>query len=163
MSNARSPRDVCSTTMGTRGLIALASFRLVGSNPSQATRGSCVIPVARPMGQSSNGFWPLRPAFRPGVRPRSGARRPQLLIALFLLLVGRPDLAAGLGLLDRDRRGVLDQRVERLAHRDVLAQQLVAALLARLLERPAQRLLAQAALAAAALGQVGLTHRVEQL
>src|SRR3954471_14401474 len=34
MSNARSPRDVCSTTMGTRGLIALASFRLVFSNPS---------------------------------------------------------------------------------------------------------------------------------
>src|SRR6266511_5215655 len=36
MSNARSPRDVCSTTIGTRGLIVLALFRFLGSNPAGA-------------------------------------------------------------------------------------------------------------------------------
>src|ERR1700754_2663543 len=38
MSNARSPRDVCSTTIGTRGLIVLALFRFLGSNPSGESR-----------------------------------------------------------------------------------------------------------------------------
>jgi hypothetical protein len=34
MSNARSPREVCSTTIGTSGLTVLASFRFESSNPS---------------------------------------------------------------------------------------------------------------------------------
>jgi hypothetical protein len=34
MSKARSPRDVCSTTMGTRGLMVLASFSVVGAVPA---------------------------------------------------------------------------------------------------------------------------------
>src|SRR5918997_3173544 len=38
MSNARSPREVCSTTIGTSGLTVLASFRFVRSNPSRAGR-----------------------------------------------------------------------------------------------------------------------------
>src|SRR3954447_14328788 len=34
MSNARSPRDVCSTTMGTRGLMRARFFSLSGAVPS---------------------------------------------------------------------------------------------------------------------------------
>src|SRR4051812_5103708 len=39
MSNARSPREVCSTTIGTSGLTVLASFRVWRPNPSR--RASC--------------------------------------------------------------------------------------------------------------------------
>src|SRR5919112_2552947 len=35
MSNARSPREVCSTTIGTSGLTVLASFRFERSSPAQ--------------------------------------------------------------------------------------------------------------------------------
>jgi hypothetical protein len=35
MSNARSPREVCSTTIGTSGLTVLASFRFGRSSPAQ--------------------------------------------------------------------------------------------------------------------------------
>src|SRR3954447_7989151 len=38
MSNARSPREVCSTTIGTSGLTVLASFRFSRSNPSRSRR-----------------------------------------------------------------------------------------------------------------------------
>src|SRR5688572_8882641 len=100
MSKARSPREVCSTTIGTSGLIGRASL---------ATRTR---------------------------RPASGARGPDLRGALLvLLLVGRPELLARRGLLDRDRRGVLDEQVDRLAHRDVLPQRLVGALGAGALHR----------------------------
>src|SRR5215217_2855162 len=40
MSNARSPREVCSTTIGTSGLTVLASFRFSRSNPSRRRRPS---------------------------------------------------------------------------------------------------------------------------
>src|SRR3954452_8161641 len=39
MSNARSPREVCSTTIGTSGLTVLASFRVWRPNPSR--RAGC--------------------------------------------------------------------------------------------------------------------------
>src|SRR6185503_7225242 len=39
MSNARSPREVCSTTIGTSGLTVLASFRVWRPNPSR--RATC--------------------------------------------------------------------------------------------------------------------------
>ena len=40
MSNTRSPREVCSTTIGTSGLMVLASFLVLGSNPSGAMAGA---------------------------------------------------------------------------------------------------------------------------
>src|ERR1700752_1803013 len=37
MSNARSPREVCSTTIGTSGLIVLASFCVLRWNPADSS------------------------------------------------------------------------------------------------------------------------------
>src|SRR4051794_27988174 len=134
MSNARSPRDVCSTTMGTSGLMLLALFRLVGSIPSGPER------LAMGFGPSAG----------------LGARRPDLLGRLFLLvLLGRPELVARLRLLDGDGLRRLDHEVDGLAHRDVLAQEVVAALLPHPLERLLDLLLARVA--------GGLAQRVEQL
>src|SRR4051794_3574145 len=62
------------------------------------------------------------------LRP-SAARRPELLLGLLLVLLGRPDLVARLRLLDGDRLRRLDHQVHRLPHCDVLAQRLVPALL----------------------------------
>src|SRR3954454_19513819 len=119
MSKARSPREVCSTTIGTRGLMGATLYRWAGPGPRRA----------RPRG------------------PRlcsSRARRPDL--AGFLrFLVGRPQLLARLGLLERDRLAVLDDQVDRLAHRDVLAQRLLGALRAGPLQRPLELLLAHLA------------------
>src|SRR3954468_17653869 len=93
-------------------------------------------------------------------RSTSASRRPDLLRRLVALLAGRPELVARLGLLDRDRLRRLDHQVHGLAHRDVLAQRLVAAL--RL--RPVERLLelALARLRAAGALRRG-AQRVEQL
>src|SRR5450755_4854341 len=113
MSNARSPREVCSTTIGTSGLIVLASF---------ASRGG-ILP------DCSN-----RPSGRHGVEPRSCAgetrsasRRPDLSRAgagprLWIVLAGSPQLLPGLGLIDRDRLGLRDEELDRLADRDLLPQ-----------------------------------------
>src|SRR5215218_5815388 len=72
MSNARSPRDVCSTTIGTRGLIVLALFRFLGSNPARA---EC-FPAPDRWGESSNrlvAVWRVRtPAGARAIR-RSGS------------------------------------------------------------------------------------------
>src|SRR5256714_12181723 len=77
MWRARSPREVCSTTMGPRGLIARASLIKEGT-------------VARD-----------------ALRPRPSAilaRSPEAAFAaLGLLLLGRPELLARDGLLLRDR------------------------------------------------------------
>src|SRR5215471_8676035 len=90
MSNARSPREVCSTTIGTSGLMVLASF-------------AC-----------TPGFLPnvaIAPGVPPGVpaapKPTRGsaAGGPQLARSLRgLFLARRPQLLARLGLLDADRR-----------------------------------------------------------
>src|SRR2546421_7902855 len=66
-----------------------------------------------------------------GLRPRG----PDLAGALLALLLGRPDLLPGLGLLERNRLCAVHQHVDRLAHRDVLPQRLVAALGFSALER----------------------------
>src|SRR4051794_9304266 len=139
MSNARSPREVCSTTIGTRGLMALALFRGSGRNPS----GECDESIgAGGWPEASNGFSPVRRGptgrgarLRRWTRRPSGAGRPQLSGRLRALLLRRPELLACLGLIQRDRLRVLDQHVDCLAHRDVLAQRLVAALLLRALQR----------------------------
>src|SRR5213078_801636 len=88
------------------------------------------------------------------------ARRPDLLGALLTLLAGGPELVARLGLLHRDRRGALDQEVDRLAHRDVLAEALVAALRPRPVERLDELLVGRGGSAA---GGHRLPQRVEQL
>src|SRR5919198_5037653 len=94
MSNARSPREVCSTTIGTSGLTVLASFRFGRSSPAQlAWAGSpgdslaiARIPKTRLFGWfDSDGesyepagvqSWPVdRPCpSRPGVQSLSRAR-----------------------------------------------------------------------------------------
>src|SRR4051794_10953426 len=84
MSKARSPRDVCSTTIGTRGLMVLASVRrrLVNS-----CRGS--VPTARlASGRSGTGVGAMR-----GRGCGSGVRRPEL------VLLGRGFLLRGPQLL----------------------------------------------------------------
>src|SRR5438270_342702 len=106
MSNARSPRDVCSTTIGTSGLIVLASFASsAGFLPNVATA------VRRPRG------------IQRMYECSSAARRPQLAApALGALLVRRPQLVAGFRLLDRDRFCLADQHLDGLSARDLLAQ-----------------------------------------
>src|SRR3954447_15164894 len=77
-------------------------------------------------------------------RSTSASRRPDLLGALVALLAGRPELVARLRLLDGDLLRRLDHQVHGLAHRDVLAQRLVATLglgaVERLLELALARL-----------------------
>ena len=69
MSNARSPREVCSTTIGTSGLTVLASFRFSRSNPADGDG----LPARS--GESSN--WPGGPdAGRPASSASAG--RPAL-------------------------------------------------------------------------------------
>src|SRR5829696_7275067 len=105
MSNARSPRDVCSTTIGTRGLIVLALFRFVGSIPAGGEPSASAPIRCRP----SLATGPSRPggfgSFARGCSARadaaSGARRPELL--------------ARLRLPDGDRLRLLGEQVERLA------------------------------------------------
>src|ERR1700704_2336551 len=101
MSNARSPREVCSTTMGTSGLIVLASFACsAGFLPNVAT-------VVQPP------------------RGSSATRRPELAGPLLGVLLARlPQLLARLGLVDRDRLRLVDEQLQRLAGRDVLADAL---------------------------------------
>src|SRR4051794_23767915 len=108
MSNARSPRDVCSTTIGTSGLTVLASFRLSGANPAYE-RLRRAHPLDR--GESSNGPRPPNPVGRLA----SGRPEPAR-TGLFRLIGARgPELVARLRLLDRDRGGGLRDAVDRLA------------------------------------------------
>src|SRR3954447_9198749 len=124
MSNARSPRDVCSTTIGTRGLMEAAVYR----RRSAALRDSAV-------------------ARGPEPRPLVGLLLRQTLADAFGVLTccfwgraphrltWRPDLLAGRRLLERDRLGRLDDYVGRLAHPDLVAKHLIAALGAKPLEQ----------------------------
>src|SRR5262249_52928609 len=136
MSKARSPRDVCSTTMGTSGLMVLALFR-----------SSIRIPAGVPkwIGDGSkeptNRFFPDS-AVRghccadATVSLRTGGP-DGLLDALRVFLVGGPQLLADLRLLGRDRLRVLGQEVDHLTLRQVLAQVVQTA---RLVEAIAQLL-----------------------
>src|SRR3954470_136461 len=76
-------------------------------------------------------------------RSTSASGGPDLLRRLVAFLAGRPELVARLRLLDRDRLGGLDHQVHGLAHRDVLAQRLVAPLGLRPVERLLQLALAR--------------------
>src|SRR3954454_14346704 len=108
MSNARSPREVCSTTIGTSGLTVLASFRLSGANPAYERLRSAH-PLDR--GESSNGARPSNPV------GRLASGRPEPARSGLLGLVGPrgPELVARLRLLDGDRGGGLGDAVDRLA------------------------------------------------
>src|SRR3954464_16081819 len=133
MSNARSPRDVCSTTIGTRGLMEAAVYR----RRSAALSDSAV-------------------ARRPEPRPLVGLLLRQTLADAFGVLTccfrgraphrltWRPDLLAGRCLLERDRLGRLDDDVGRLAHPDLVAKHLIATLGAKPLEEPLGSVLAVA-------------------
>ena len=138
MSNARSPRDVCSTTIGTSGLMVLASFRLSGANPAYERLQRA---HALDRGESSNGKTPANP-----VRQLASGR-PELARRGLLRVVaaGGPELLARLCLLDRDRlRGVGDA-VDRLALRELLAERVDAAAGAQALEQLLGRGLSAAA------------------
>src|SRR5664280_2201941 len=113
MSNARSPREVCSTTIGTSGLMILASFAsCAGFLPTVATGSQ-------------------RPPRGPG---SSAPRRPDLLWLPFgALFAGRPELLASLRLIDADGARLPDEHLDRLTVGDVLAQRLETAGLAQLL------------------------------
>src|SRR4029453_5456771 len=103
MSKARSPRDVCSTTMGTRGLMVLASFSVVRAVP--ACRGSLATaqwPLCWAVGWFRHRLSAL-PAGRPEARRRVLGRR---------FLLGSPQLVAGLGLLDGYRSRLAGQQVD---------------------------------------------------
>src|SRR5215210_4457189 len=111
MSNARSPREVCSTTIGTSGLTVLASFCVSASIPA-------------------TGRWPWleRPAAALGASlARSGP------VGASFGALGRLVLDLGveptslLGLLHGDRLGRLGDEVERLALREVVLELLQAA------------------------------------
>src|SRR4051794_17315280 len=128
MSNARSPREVCSTTIGTSGLTVLASFRLSGVNPAyERLRRSH--PLDR--GESSNG----RPPSKPVRRLASG--RPEVARCGLFRVVGArgPQLLARLRLLDGDRLRGLRDVVDRLALRELVAQRVEPAAGAQALEQ----------------------------
>src|SRR5437667_8502457 len=95
MANARSPRDVCSTTIGTSGLIGRAVYK---SDPP-GLRG------ARSFGSG---------------RPEAG------LLGLSPVLLRRPELLAGGGLLYGYRLRRFGDHVRGLAEAKLLAQQRVA-------------------------------------
>src|SRR5436190_6268815 len=102
MSNARSPREVCSTTIGTSGLMVLASFACTpGFLPNVATARSRQFGWAGLLGTGC----------------------PQLpRTALLGFLAGRPQLPTCLRLLDADRLGLTDQQLARHLLRHVLAE-----------------------------------------
>src|SRR3954467_5953904 len=104
MSNARSPREVCSTTIGTSGLTVLASFRFSRSNPSRS----------RPSGRASLSDGPL-PLTR---RHSSNAHAPPEPVRTSKF--GR--LGRGLRGRGGARLGRLGDEVQRLALREVLLE-----------------------------------------
>src|ERR1019366_7143816 len=104
MSNARSPREVCSTTIGISGLMVLALFRLPGSIPP----GKC---KAAP---------PPSRVYQPLFVARDGAGRwPDIRCAL---RPGRPELAAGRRTLRRDRDRRRNETLQGLLGGHVVAE-----------------------------------------
>src|SRR5690242_11476124 len=120
MSNARSPREVCSTTMGTSGLMFLASFACAaGFLPNVATAlcGRSGITTGRTPGSERARPSSAAGGSAPGRPKTSSARAGRLRV----FLAGCPQLLSRLRLLDADRLGLADEQLERLAGRDVLA------------------------------------------
>src|SRR5215211_2429749 len=116
MSNARSPREVCSTTMGTRGLIARAVYKsaLTGPNRERRLSGSAI-----------------------GVRsPQTGLGA----LALPPLLLGGPEPLPGGSLVLRDRLGRAGDQLGGLAQPELLAKQRVAPVGAAALAQPLRAL-----------------------
>src|SRR2546422_7252250 len=99
MSNARSPREVCSTTMGTSGLRVLALVSLRAADSSTRLAGPSVI--------------------RGGPQPAGRSDAARLLGPLG---AGRPQPLPGLRLADRDRLGARGDQLHRLARGLFLAQ-----------------------------------------
>ena len=102
MSNARSPREVCSTTIGTRGLMVLALFRSAGGIPSGCKHVSGRIGASVATGR------PRQTLFRAGSRTRRGR-------AWTNGLLGGVRGVAGGGRSGLDGGRVLDDEVERRA------------------------------------------------
>src|SRR3954447_14264870 len=104
MSNARSPREVCSTTIGTSGLTVLASFRFSRSNPSRSRRSR----------RASLSDGPLPLTRRHSSNAKASPEPVQT--SRFGPLTG------GWGGLGGDRLGRLGDHVERLPLREVLLE-----------------------------------------
>src|SRR5689334_24731362 len=116
MSNARSPREVCSTTIGTSGLTVLASFRFERSSPA-------LIHVGGEPGDSLAIAKTRKTRLTASLNPASATRRPELTgRAAGLLAAGRPQLLARLRLLHGDRLGGVGDEVERLALREIFLE-----------------------------------------
>src|SRR2546430_11660174 len=110
MSNDRSPREVCSITMGINGLMSGWLLR---------RRLRCRPPEAGP----------AAPA-----RPSSATGGPQFRLGGWLFLVGRPDGFAGSGLLGRDALDLDDSAVEGAGKAHAFALRVVRTRLACLLD-----------------------------
>src|ERR1035437_3896558 len=137
MSNARSPREVCSTTIGTSGLIVLASFASSGGFlPNVATaRAWPARHPASPVRAALESSGARLDSSRPRPRRSSVPGRPELAGTLLgAFLAGRPKLVASLRLLDADLVGLPHEQLERLAVGDLLAHLLHPIRLAQLLE-----------------------------
>src|SRR3954451_8005894 len=115
MSNARSPREVCSTTIGTSGLTVLASFRFERSSPAQ-------VHVGWEPGDSLAIAGGRKTRLPASLNLTSAARRPELARAAGLLAARGPQLLARLPLLDGDRLGGVGDEIERLALGEVLLE-----------------------------------------
>ena len=75
MSNARSPREVCSTTIGTSGLTVLASFRVRRLNPARRAALAAARSSRRESSSAeSAGSSPASRAARPGCSVASSCR-----------------------------------------------------------------------------------------
>src|SRR4029077_278345 len=98
MSNARSPREVCSTTMGTSGLIALALVSLPATDSSTRLAG------LRGIGG--------------GPQPAGAPRGARVLAAL---LLWRPQPLPGLRLANGYRLGARSHELDRPARGLLLA------------------------------------------
>src|SRR5690348_13156293 len=111
MSKARSPRDVCSTTMGTRGLMVLALFSLVG--PYSCRRSANGLATARE--SLPTAFFRNSRCVGRRYGLGAGSLRTGGPDRLFdpprVLLVGGPQLVARAGLLDRQGARVLGDEV----------------------------------------------------
>src|SRR5829696_6814518 len=147
MSNARSPREVCSTTIGTSGLTVLASFRLPGANPAYE-RLRRAHPLDR--GESSNGRRPANPV------GRLASGRPETAGPGFrgLVRARSPELFARLRLLDRDRLGRVGDAVDRLALGELRLERV---------EPPARAQALEQLLGRRAVGGGGALERLEHL
>src|SRR3954447_19937545 len=119
MSNARSPREVCSTTMGTSGLkvqVSFASFAQV-LHPSGAGADAN---SPGPKAESSNGVRRFRTPVSAS-RNRLGGKGGGFSFAVVARL-GRVQQVARLGVLDADRLRGVDHDVDGLGVRDVLLE-----------------------------------------